>query len=219
MDSKTKWYKKAKKDNWKAKFKIIVKNIKWCSEENYIEFFGDVIEHQSEYLRKNPSLLPMFKGYVDYQLTEGDVLELIGRGRLGYSSGHYEISFINPKLIMLKESLVEVIEVLKEPTGAVESSSGEVRYYVRHGDLNATYSQSTSYKGIMKSLENVGRNRLMNDCGSFNLKELHMDDKNNSPITLARKYWEYRSIEKIKNNENYKKISGEAEYKIIELLY
>ncbi|MBL1225831.1 hypothetical protein [Enterococcus sp. BWR-S5] len=219
MDSKTQWYKKAEKDNWKAKFKVIVKNVEWHSEENYVKFLGEVIEHQSEYMRKNPSLIPLFKGYVDHRLSEGEVLECIGRGRLGHKLGHYEISFINPKVIVLKESLVEVTEILSEPTGAVESSNGEIRYYVRHGDLNATYSQSTSYEGIKKSLKNVGRNRLMNDCGSFNLKELRMNDKNNSPVTLARKYWEYRSIEDIKNNENYKKINGEAEYKIIELLY
>ncbi|MBC1353749.1 hypothetical protein HB837_15160 [Listeria innocua] len=97
MDSKAQWYKKAEKDNWKTKFKVIVKSVKGYSENNYVEFLGEVIEHQSEYMRKNPSLIPLFKGYVKHQLSEEDVLECIGRGRLGYKSGHYEISFIKPK--------------------------------------------------------------------------------------------------------------------------
>ncbi|EBF5116952.1 hypothetical protein FHZ94_14100 [Listeria monocytogenes] len=154
MDSKAQWYKKAEKDNWKTKFKVIVKSVKGYSENNYVEFLGEVIEHQSEYMRKNPSLIPLFKGYVKHQLSEEDVLECIGRGRLGYNSGHYEISFIKPKSITLKENLVEVIEILSKPTGEVERSNGEVRYYVRHGDLNATHSQSTSYDRIMKSFGN-----------------------------------------------------------------
>lgn len=66
MDSKAQWYKKAEKDNWKTKFKVIVKNVKWHSKNNYVKFLGEVIEHQSEYIRKNPSLFPLFKGYVDY---------------------------------------------------------------------------------------------------------------------------------------------------------
>lgn len=219
MDPKVQWHKKAEKDNWQAEFKVIVKEVKWHSEGNYVKFFGEVIEHQSEYMRRNPSLVPLFKGYVYCQLSEGEVLEFIGRGRLSYRSGHYEISFINPKVVECNEILVEVTEILRRPTGAVENSDGEIRYYVRHGDLNATYSQTTSYEGIMKSLKNVERRSLMKQCGSFNVKELHINDKKNSPVTLARKYWEYRSIEDIKNSKNYIKISGEAEYKIMEFLY
>ncbi|EBF5152411.1 hypothetical protein [Listeria innocua] len=219
MDSKTQWYKKAEKDNWKTKFKVIVKSVKGYSENNYAEFLGEVIEHQSKYMRKNPSLIPLFKGYVKHQLSEGDVLECIGRGRLGYKSGHYEISFIKPKSITLKENLVEVIEILSKPTGEVERSNGEIRYYVRHGDLNATHSQSTSYDGIMKSLEKVRRSSLMTGCGSYILKELNMRNKSNSPVTLARKYWEYRPVGVIKNNKDYKETNNEAEYKIIEFLY
>lgn len=155
----------------------------------------------------------MFKGFVDRRPKEGDVIECVGRGRISYSSGAYEISFIEPKLIAQKPILVEVLEILRDPTRAVENSNGEVRYYVRHGDLNSTYSQSTSYEGIMKSLKNVGRTSLMKYCDSFILKELHMRDKTNFPVILAKKTWEYHSIEEIKKY-NYIESDGEVKYKL-----
>ena len=40
---------------------------------------------------------------------KGNVVKCVGRGRIGYTSGKYEISFIDPELITSEEVLVEII--------------------------------------------------------------------------------------------------------------
>lgn len=55
---------------------------------------------------------------------KGNVVKCVGRGRIGYTSGKYEISFIDPELITSEEVLVEIIEINRKPTGKVEQSNG-----------------------------------------------------------------------------------------------
>lgn len=218
--NKQKWYRKAQTDNWKAVFKVKVeKIIFYSSDDEYIIFSGEVIKHQSEYLKRNFNLRPVLKGYVSGLIKEGELIECTGRGRLGNKSGKYEINFINLKQSVPDEVLVEVIEMLRRPTGAVEASNGAIRYYVRHGDYNATYSQSIRYEGIVRSLLNVKKSRLFSNQKSFTLKELTMNDKNKSPILLAKKYWEYRPVEDVLGNEKYEIIEGSNAYRLFEKKY